>query len=61
MFDPSVWGWPQWTVMVLLALTFASGAALHGKKRENESFNGFVSLFRFALWMFLLIFGGFFG
>lgn len=59
MFDPSVWGWPQWTVLILLFSGLAIQAACHGKPR-NDSFNGFVAVVRFSLFMFLLIFGGFF-
>jgi len=59
MFDPSVWGWPQWAVMILMFLGAAVQAAVHGKPR-TDSFNGFVALTRFSLFMFLLICGGFF-
>ena len=60
MFDPSVWGWPQWTGLVLMFLGLCVSSAMHGKDKAPEKYNGFVALTRFALWAFLLIFGGFF-
>lgn len=60
MFDPSVWGWPQWTYFVLMVLTLAGRVVLHGKSRDGEKWNGLSGLFNFSLAMFLLVFGGFF-
>lgn len=59
MFDPNVWGWPQWTVLILMFVGLAIQTAFHGKPR-TDNFNGFGAIVRFSLFMFLLIFGGFF-
>ena len=69
MFDTSVWAWPQWTILVLLFLGFLITASQHGRPRvqlsgpdkgKPEEYNGFTSIARFALWMFVLVAGGFF-
>lgn len=60
MFDPGSWNWPQWVAMVLLFVNFAGTASLHGRDKPEEKYNGFIALSRISLWMFLLVFGGFF-
>lgn len=60
IFNPDMFGWAQWTVLVLMILRFGIGATQHGKDRKPEKYNGFAYLFHFGLWMFLLTFGGFF-
>lgn len=63
------WGWPQWTLLILLFLSFAIKASQHGKEKLEtvgerkglpERYNGFLAIGAFALWMFILIAGGFF-
>lgn len=63
--DTSGWGWPQWTVLILLFLQLALTAGQHGKPRldpngDPEKYNGFIALTRFAMLLFLLIAGGFY-
>lgn len=60
MFNPDVWSWAQWTALILMLLRFAITAALHGQDKKPEKWNGFVGLFGFGLWIFILTFGGFF-
>lgn len=63
------WGWPQWMLSALLFLSFLTVAAQHGKpmvettgdgKGEPKTYNAFMAIARFALWIFILIAGGFF-
>lgn len=63
------WGWPQWTLLTLLFLGFVLTVSQHGRPRlQNsgpnkglaEEHNAFHALARFALWMFILVAGGFF-
>ena len=52
------WGWPQWALLRLMALTLLGHGVNHGKPREPH--NGFLGSFDFALTLFILIAGGFF-
>lgn len=63
------WAWPQWTAVTLMFLGFLMVAAQHGKPRVQTSgedkgkpftYNAFVALARLALWVSILICGGFF-
>lgn len=60
IFNPDIFGWPQWTLLILLTIGSVAGMARHGKNKEPDTYNGFVYLFRFCFLMFLLTFGGFF-
>lgn len=52
------WGWPQWTLLVLMLFSLIINCTSHGKPREP--YNGFAGLISFGLSMFILICGGFF-
>ena len=52
-------GWPQITMIVLIALGVGISLAKHGEPRGNHSFG--ASLFSAALSVGLLYAGGFFG
>lgn len=52
------WGWPQWIVAILYALSLSVNVALHGKKREGNH-NGFLSIVLVAIMAALLRAGGF--
>lgn len=65
----ATWFWPQWTVVALLFVGFAMNATRHGKPRlveygadkgKPEARDGFTALARVAIWLFVLIAGGFF-
>jgi hypothetical protein len=63
--DTGGWGWPQWTVLILMFLSLGVHASLHNKPKLDEDgnpqkYNGFIALTRFALLLFLLIAGGFY-
>lgn len=60
MFNPDVWSWPQWSLIILMFLGLVIAAADHGKDKKPEKHNAFVAMCRFTLWTFLLIFGGFY-
>lgn len=69
IIETATWGWPQWTILVLWFLGFGLTAMKHGQQRlvetgahkgEPEKYNGFLALSKVALWMFVLIAGGFF-
>jgi hypothetical protein len=56
--DTSSWGWPQWACIVLILLSFASSAGLHGKHRHPHNAGwAFIDL---SISLFVLIAGGFF-
>lgn len=58
IIDTSVWGWPQWIVIVLFTLALATHALNHGKERPPYNApTGFIAV---AFWLFLLSAGGFF-
>lgn len=52
------WGWPQWIVAILYALSVTVSVALHGQKRTGNH-NGFVSIVLVAILAALLHSGGF--
>lgn len=52
------WGWPQWAVVVLTALSLLIVSSMHGKPREP--WNAFTSLVGSGITLFILIAGGFF-
>lgn len=65
--DTAPWGWPQWAILIMLFLGFATAAGNHGKpkldfqdKTQPEKWNAFVALGKVALWGFILTAGGFF-
>ena len=55
----AVWGWPQWTLFVLMIISLFAAAALHGKPREGE-YNAFLGWFKAGLIFFVLVCGGFY-
>jgi hypothetical protein len=63
------WGWPQWTLAIMLLLSFIYASARHGEERletsgerkgKPERYSGFVALTRTVIWVGILICGGFF-
>lgn len=52
-------GWPQITLLAILALNLGINLARHGE-RKNEKYNFFIALFGIGLDLFLLYMGGFF-
>lgn len=64
--DLASWGWPQWTVLILMFLGLTYRAANHGKPMidkatgKPEEHNAFIGFCRFLLWGFILTAGGFF-
>ena len=58
-FNPDVFGWPQWTMLVLLFLAVSINATRHGQDRSGK-YNGIAAFVWFMMWMFILICGGFF-
>lgn len=65
MFDPNAWAWPQWSLAIWLLLGLMIDAGLHGKakvdpKGQPYTYNGFVAMVRTGIWVFFLLYGGFF-
>ena len=63
------WLWPQWAFVVWIFISLMLDADRHGKEKrhpagpekgEVQRYNFGGSLMRAALWLFLLIAGGFF-
>lgn len=59
-FDPTAWHWPQWAMAVMMVLSVIITCSQHGKLRKGEH-NGFLSIIGFAISLFILTCGGFFG
>lgn len=57
--DMTSWGWPQYTILVLMFINILLQSVNHGEGM-NLKYNGFVGICRFMLWTFLLYCGGFF-
>ena len=53
------WGWPQWAVFLLMAVSLFADATLHGKPRTGN-YNGIGAIIAAALNVFVLYCGGFF-
>jgi hypothetical protein len=65
----AAWDWPQWTIVIWLALRFAMQTAKHGQEMLEETgenkgkprrYSGFGVLFTTVSLLFVLIAGGFF-
>lgn len=59
MFDPHVWGWPQYVWMALSVLSLGISLAKHGEPETGKK-SIWMSLTTFAIVGALLYFGGFF-
>lgn len=51
----------HWLVIALLILSVISGFALHGKEREDTTYDAKDSIIGALIWFILLYFGGFWG
>jgi hypothetical protein len=69
IIETASWGWPQWTLLILMFLGFIYHAGQHGNERletagvrkgQPERYNAFMKLASSALLLFILIAGGFF-
>lgn len=44
MFVMENWGWPQWTMIIILLLSLSFGIGSHGEKNINRASSGFLSI-----------------
>lgn len=56
---PSLWGWPQWTVVALWAMRILIDVSYDGEPRKGKH-NGSLALFATVLSAVILWNGGFF-
>lgn len=60
IIDLTMWGWPQWTLVVIMAIEFLMVLVNHGQTKELPTYNIFIHTFNAVFILVLLSFGGFF-
>lgn len=58
IIDFSLFGWPQWTVIIVMLIELIGTRLLHGRPRRNYNIGSVI--FDCAGLLTILIFGGFF-